>query len=371
MKIGYLITRSDTVGGAHVHVLDLAVRAQAEGHDVEVWVGGDGPYATLLRNADLKVRNLSHLTRPIKLSADVVAVLEIYRLIKEFDPDLIHTHSVKAGLLGRVAARLVNKPSVFTAHGWAFTEGIPERSRKLAGFLEQCAAKISDSIICVSEFDRGLALKFGVGDDLILSRIHNGVPDVPFNLRAIGSRGRSIKIVSVARLDAPKDHALLIDALATIKDLPWELELIGDGPLTESVQAKVAAIGIADRVIFSGLCNDVPRRLAGADLFVLVSGFEGFPLSILEAMRAKLPVIASNVGGVSESVMEGVTGFLVPKGEKGPLADRLRLLLGDRDLRLRLGEQGRALYERDFSFEVMFSRTFDVYRNVLKRRGSK
>jgi glycosyltransferase involved in cell wall biosynthesis len=102
-----------------------------------------------------------------------------------------------------------------------------------------------------------------------------------------------------------------------------------------------------------------------------VSGFEGFPLSILEAMRAKLPVIASNVGGVSESVMEGVTGFLVPKGEKGPLADRLRLLLGDRDLRLRLGEQGRALYERDFSFEVMFSRTFDVYRNVLKRRGSK
>lgn len=371
MKICYLITRSDTVGGAHVHVLDIAVRAQANGHEVEVWVGGDGPYAALLRQSNLKVKNLRYLKRQIKPDADIVAVFELCKLIKEANPDIIHCHSVKAGLLGRVAARMCNKASVFTAHGWAFTEGIPERSRRLAIFLERYAAKISNAIICVSEYDRKLALKVGVGNDLLLRTINNGVLDVPSLMHVVGLKRELVRIVSVARLDAPKDHALLIDALATIKSVAWELELIGDGPLADLIKAKASMLGVADRVTFSGLCNDVPQRLAKADLFVLVSGFEGFPLSILEAMRAKLPVIATDVGGVSESVIEGVTGFLVPKGDKGALADRLHRLLCERDLRIRLGEQGRASYERNFTFEVMFNKTFGIYRDVLARRGGR
>lgn len=369
MKICYVITRSDTVGGAHIHVLDLAARAQAEGNDVAVLVGGDGPYASLLRSHGLKVVTLSHLVRPIRPHADLLAVFECLRTLRGLNPDIVHTHSAKAGLIGRVTAKLTGKPVVFTAHGWSFTEGIAERSRRLAMFLERHAAKISDAIICVSEYDRRLALNLGVGTEALLTRIHNGVLDVPPEMRAKHSGNGPIKIISVARLDAPKDHALLIDSLAKIKDLPWELELIGDGPLTECIQAKATTLGISERVLFSGLCNDVPQRLAKADLFVLASGFEGFPLSILEAMRANLPVIASDVGGVSESVVEGTTGFLVPKGDKDALADRLRLLITDPELRKRLGLQGRFFYEREFSFDVMYNRTFEIYQRVLERRG--
>lgn len=369
MKICFIITRSDTVGGAHIHVLDLASRAQADGNEVTVLVGGDGPYASLLRQHGLKVVSLIHLVRPIRPHVDVLAVSECIRAIKRINPDIVHTHSTKAGLIGRVAAKLAGKPVVFTAHGWSFTEGIAERSRRLAMFLERHAAKISDAIICVSEYDRRLALNLGVGTEALLTRIHNGVLDVPPEMRAKHSGNGPIKIISVARLDAPKDHALLIDSLAKIKDLPWELELIGDGPLTECIQAKATTLGISERVLFSGLCNDVPQRLAKADLFVLASGFEGFPLSILEAMRANLPVIASDVGGVSESVVEGTTGFLVPKGEKDALADRLRLLITDPELRMRLGLQGRSFYEREFSFDVMYNRTFEIYQRVLERRG--
>ena len=332
-------------------------------------VGGDGPYASLLRQHGLKVVSLIHLVRPIRPHVDVLAVSECIRAIKRINPDIVHTHSTKAGLIGRAAAKLAGKPVVFTAHGWSFTEGIAERSRRLATFIERHAARISDAIICVSEYDRRLALHLGVGNEALLTRIHNGVLDVPTEMRANHSGNGPVKIISVARLDAPKDHALLIDALATIKDIPWELELIGDGPLTESIRARANSLGIGERVLFSGLCNDVPERLSKADLFVLASGFEGFPLSILEAMRANLPVIASDVGGVSESVVEGTTGFLVPKGDKDALADRLRLLITDPELRKRLGLQGRFLYEREFSFDVMYNRTFEIYQRVLERRG--
>lgn len=352
-----------------MHVLDLATRAAHDGHEVEILLGGRGPYFTLLKSNGLQVRELRHLIRPIRPLSDILAIFECWKALRRLAPDVIHAHSTKAGLIGRLVGKLCGKPVVFTAHGWAFTEGIAERSRRLAMFLERHAARISDAIICVSEYDRRLALHLGVGNEALLTRIHNGVLDVPTKMRANHSGKGPVKIISVARLDAPKDHALLIDALATIKDIPWELELIGDGPLTESIRLRANSLEIGERVMFSGLCNDVPERLSKADLFVLASGFEGFPLSILEAMRANLPVIASDVGGVSESVVEGTTGFLVPKGDKDALADRLRRLITDPELRMRLGLQGRSFYEREFSFDVMYNRTFEIYQRVLERRG--
>ena len=371
MKILYLITRSDTVGGAHVHLLDLASRAQADGHTVEVMVGGNGLYAELLRGKGLRVVNLRYLVRPIKPHLDVLAVLECWRAFRRFKPDIVHVHSTKAGLVGRAASKVAGLPVVFTAHGWAFTEGIAERSRRLAVTFEKCAARLSDAIICVSEYDRQLALRMGVGNALLLTRIHNGVPEVSAAQRSIPQRAGARRIICVARLDAPKDHALLLDALAMLEDLPWVLELIGDGPLTQDVQQKARDLGLADRVEFSGLCNDVPTRLAASDVFVLASDWEGLPLSILEAMRAGLPVVASDVGGVSESVTDDVTGFLVPKGEKAILANRLRRLLADTALREKMGRAGRVIYMREFEFEVMYQRTHQVYQDVLMHRVTR
>lgn len=369
LKILYLITRSDTVGGAHVHLLDLASRAQADGHTVEVMVGGNGLYAELLRGKGLQVVNLRYLVRPIKPHLDVLAVLECWRAFIRFKPDIVHVHSTKAGLVGRAASKLAGLPVVFTAHGWAFTEGIAERSRRLAVFLEKCAARLSDAIICVSEYDRQLALRMGVGNASLLTRIHNGVPEVSADQHSIPQKAGGLRIICVARLDAPKDHALLLAALVMVKHLPWVLELIGDGPLTQAVKQKTRDLGLADRVEFSGLCSDVPLRLARSDVFVLASGWEGLPLSILEAMRAGLPVVASDVGGVSESVTDDVTGFLVHKGDKTALANRLMRLLNDAALRRKMGLAGRAAYEHEFAFEVMYQRTKQVYEEVLAHKA--
>lgn len=349
-----------------MHVLDLAVAAQREGHQVQVLVGGDGPYARILREHGLQVVNLRHLVRPIRPHIDFLAVLECLRAFWRFKPDIVHAHSTKAGLVGRLAARLAHIPAVFTAHGWAFTEGVAERSRRLAIMLERRAAKWSKAIICVSEYDRKLALSLGVGNEALLIRIHNGVPDVS-RLPQSGTERHKVRLVSIARLDVPKDHVLLVEALATVHDIAWELELIGDGPLTETVRERVHALGLADKVLFSGLCNDVPQRLEKADIFVLVSRWEGLPLSILEAMRAGVPVVASNVGGVSEAVQDDRTGYLVDKGDMPMLADRLRRLMLDKQLRGQMGEAGRALFEREFLFDIMYQRTVSVYQQALGR----
>lgn len=365
MKIVFLITRSDTIGGAHVHVQDLAVACQEDGHDVTVLVGGQGPYIELLRSRGLRVETLKHLTRPIHPLRDLLALIELVRAFRLMRPDLAHVHSTKAGLVGRLAAKLVGVPVIFTAHGWAFTEGIAERSRRFALFLERMAARWSKAIICVSDYDRRLALAHGVGSEESLVRVHNGVPDVGGDLRAIGHEGTKLRIVSVARLDVPKDHALLLEALAEVREIPWELELVGDGPLTEAVREKARRLSLDERVHFSGLCNDVPERLARADMFVLVSDWEGLPLSVLEAMRAELPVVASDVGGVAEAVSDEVTGYLVPKGNRQVLAERLRTLLLDGAKRRRMGVQGRARYEKEFAFEIMYRRTMNLYHSVL------
>ena len=169
----------------------------------------------------------------------------------------------------------------------------------------------------------------------------------------------------VARMAWQKDHATLLRALAPLKELDWQLELVGDGPLLSSIEALAASLGIASRVRFAGFRSDVAERLADGQIFVLTSNWEGFPRSVLEAMRAGLPVIASDVGGVRESVRDGETGFVVPPGNVDVLRDRLRVLIASPLQRRRMGEAGRALYEKRFSFERLAAETSAVYDSVF------
>ena len=130
-------------------------------------------------------------------------------------------------------------------------------------------------------------------------------------------------LTMVARFEPQKDHPSLLKALARLRNHAWRLELIGEGPLLERTRDLARSLGIADRVEFLGQRSDVAERLATSQVYVLSSNWEGFPRSILEAMRAGLPVVASDVAGVSEAVVDGVTGYVVPRGETEPWQRRL------------------------------------------------
>jgi glycosyltransferase involved in cell wall biosynthesis len=255
-------------------------------------------------------------------------------------------------------------PVLFTAHGWGFTEGRPWSQRIAFWLVEWATAPLAARIITVCDSDLQAALQTCLTRRDRLVAIANAMPEVAQSLRARPEKSPP-KLVMVARLSYWKDHPTLLHALAGLLDLDWELELVGDGPLRQETELLAASLGIASRVRFAGYRDDVPARLADAQVFVLATKWEGFPRSILEAMRAGLPVIASEVGGVRESVRDGETGFVVPGGDVAALRDRLRLLLLSSGERLRMGSAGRDWYEKRFSLERLVAETTAVYEAVL------
>ncbi|MBA2459809.1 MAG: glycosyltransferase family 4 protein [Gemmatimonadales bacterium] len=364
MKIVYLVTKADPIGGAQIHVRDLAAAMRDQGHLPTVITSGSGPFIDDLRAWKIPVRVLRHLSAPIHPVRDLLALREIRSALLELRPDLVAAHSSKAGILGRVAARSLEVPVVFTVHGWAFTPGIPASHAAVYRRVERLVGPLATKIITVSEFDRRLALDARIAAEHRVVTVHNGMPDISPTLRADPTRTPP-RLVMVARLGAQKDHPTLLHALAGLQHHPWELDLIGEGPLMKQTEHLAASLGLGKRVRFLGQRMDVDQLLADAQISVLITNWEGFPLSILEAMRAGLPVVASSVGGIGESVRDGDTGYLVPRGAVEPLRRRLEEMLTDPLLRRRLGANGRASYERNFTLDHTVAKTLAVYQDVL------
>lgn len=367
MRVLQVITRGDDIGGAQAHVRELAHGLQRLGIEVLVAAGGDGPFGDLIRHRGLPYHSLRHMTRAIHPLKDPLALRELILLTRSFRPDLVAAHSSKAGWLARLAGRLTHTPTCFTVHGWAFSEGVPQPWRSVYQTVEHLAAPLADRLITVSDYDRALALRSAVGRPEQLVTIYNGVSDVP--TPQVAPRAGPLTILMVARFAVPKDHSTLLRAAALLPGGDWRLQFAGDGPLQRAAEALARELGVAQRVQFLGERSDVPALLAAADLFVLASRWEGLPICIIEAMRAGLPVIASDVGGVRELVAAGETGLLIPPGDPQTLAAALQRLIQNPELRQEMGSRGRQRFACEFTAEVMVKQTLQVYEQVLRAHG--
>ena len=365
MRIAFIITRTDSVGGAQVHVRDLATRLLQDGHEPLVITGEAGPYTETLTAAGIRSLACPDLCREIRPRQDARAFTTLRGAVRTFQPDLISTHSSKAGWLGRLAAKATGTPCLFTAHGWAFTHGVPNPHRTVYRVLERAAAPLAVKIVCVSEHDRQIGLAAGMATERLVT-VHNGMPDVPARLRARPGDGNPVRIVMVARMDRQKDHATLLQALRDINDV--HVDLVGGGPGEASIRALAGDLGLSDRVHLLGQRNDIAEVLARAHVFALITHWEGFPRSTLEAMRAGLPVVVSDVGGAAEAVEEGATGYVVPRGDVAAVRERIAGLAGNAGLRRAMGTAGRRRYEAAFTFDHMFARTRGVYDEILAGR---
>ena len=365
MKIAYVITRSDEVGGAHIHVRDLAQWMSNLGHEVKVFVGGEGVFTEKLTEVNLSVFRLQYMQREISPINDIKAINELKSALKEYSPDLVSAHSAKAGMIARIACRILRLPCIFTAHGWSFARGTARPKRDIFLLIEKLLAPLSAKIITVCEQDKNFALTHSLCKEEKLNVIHNAMPDVSTELLATASN-TCAHLIMVARFEYPKDHQILIEALSNLKDLDWELDLIGDGPLMSAIRQQAAELGIDQKIRFLGRRWDGAEMMAVADVFILTSFWEGFPRSIIEAMRARLPVVASDVAGVSEAVIDGTTGYLIRDRDAKVLKEKLALLIGNPNQRARLGESGRQRYEKLFTFERMANKTLDLYNCVLQ-----
>jgi glycosyltransferase involved in cell wall biosynthesis len=195
--------------------------------------------------------------------------------------------------------------------------------------------------------------------------VHNGMPDNAPQ-RDHDKASGPVRLLMVGRHSPQKDHPVLFRALAELKDKPWTADLVGVGPDEDKHKAMIRKLGLVERVRFLGYCKHVPDLMAAADIYVLASNWEGLPRSIIEAMRAGLPTVASDVGGNREMITDDRTGYLAPRGDAKALARHLAVLIDNPRKRRMLGANARRLFEQRFTFDAMFERTLGIYRDVAR-----
>jgi glycosyltransferase involved in cell wall biosynthesis len=364
-RILIIITLAE-VGGAQSHVSALLPALTSE-FEVVVAAHGPGPLRDVARAGGARFIGLRHVRRALHPWHDALGLGEVMWLVRRLRPDIVHTHSSKAGVLGRVGATMANAPvRMFTAHGWAFLayEGW---ARRLYLWADRLMARVTNVVVCVSERERseGLRARTCRSDRTVV--INNAV-DVQAAPRA-PLAGDPPRVISVTRFKAPKDPLTFVRGLAELAPGSFRATLVGDGPDAPTVAAAVDTAGLKEVVELAGERSDVPTLLAQADVFVLTSRSEGLPMSLLEAMAAGLPVVASAVGGVPEAVVDGETGLLLPPNDPGALAAALRTLLDDANLRRRLGAAGRTRALSLFNLPRFQEAHVNLYHDTLRRRG--
>jgi len=370
MKILYVVTGAE-YGGASRHVLVLMEYMKNQGHEVGLVSAREGRITREARKIGALLYPNPHFISRVCPHKDIRAVVHLYRSMREFKPDLVSSHSTKAGYAARICGAMLSSPVIFTAHGWAFTEGRSFWKRLCLSAVEGVASTVTSKIICVSEHDRDLALKFHIGRSDQLVVIHNGIDSKLF-LEADGSEFRDSfdldgkpVMTMVGRLVAQKDPLVLLEACSLVK-AEFMLFLVGDGNLRDRIDRIIRdRPSLKGAVHLIGEREDIHRVLTASDIFVLSSRWEGLPRSVIEAMMAGLPVVASRVGGVAELVEHGRTGILVPPGDPVALAKALESLLRDVKLRKCMGAAGRKRALKQFNLDSMLCSTHRVYEEVL------
>jgi glycosyltransferase involved in cell wall biosynthesis len=360
-RVLLLITLAE-VGGAQSYVAAL-LPALAERYDVVLAAYGEGPLVEEAARKGARFVPLQHVRRPIHPLRDLAGFVELTRLFRRERPQVVHASSSKAGVLGRLAAAATRVPvRFFTVHGWAFS-AYSGAASLLYRVSDRLMAPLTTVTICVSEQELAAGLEAGTCSAERSVVIHNAV-DVAAAPRS-GHDRLVPRLIAVGRLKAPKDFLTLVRALARLPEGGFDVMLVGDGPDRGEVEDEIRKLGVEGRVQLAGERSDVPALLADSDVFVLSSRSEGLPVSVLEAMAAELPVVASNVGGLGELVVDGQTGVLVPPGDPEALAEALGRLIGDRELRRRLGAAGRARAERLFDLDAFRQAHLDLYDRQL------
>ena len=357
-RILILVTLAE-VGGAQSYVMALLPEL-ARRFDVTVAAWGPGPVVEAARRAGVGYVPLRFVRRDVSWR-EPLGALELALLCARLRPHIVHANSSKAGVLGRMAAWLARVPiRIFTAHGWAFMQYHGSASRVYL-VLERLARPLTTRVVCVSQRTLEAGVAAGVCSRSHAVVIRNAVDgDVP----QASLDGEPPRIVSVGRLKEPKDFGALFAALARVAS-PYRAVVIGDGPDRSSLEPAARAAGVE----LLGGRDDIPQQLADSDVFVLASRSEGMPVSVLEAMAAGLPVVASAVGGIPELAVDGETALLVEPGDVEALAGAIERLLADPELRRRLGAAGRQRVLDQYGLAEFRDAHVRLYREELAARG--
>ncbi len=384
MTVLHLITRV-TLGGTVSDIIDSVLATARGGYRTILATGVEDGEISMVEDArarGCRVEVIPELKRKISPAKDLVALWRIVRLLRREQVALLHTHTSKAGFLGRLAGRLSGTPAVVhTPHGHIFYGYYGRALTALFVALERVAAPLADRIVVLTEQEMLDHLERRIGRREQFVVIPSGVDLETIRARApareearrrLGVADDSLLVVGVGRLVPIKGFDVLVRALPAIaRAAPAaRLTLVGDGPDRAALVTEARALGVANRLELAGAHTEVAPFLAAADLLVAPSRNEGQGKSLVEAMALGLPVVAARVGGIPAVVEDGETGRLVPPDDPPALAGAVTQLLADPELRRRMGAAGRRRAEQ-FSLRVMEARLLSLYSELCARKGAE
>lgn len=391
----YVITKLE-LGGAQKQLISLIDRLDKKRYNISLFTARTGfLLSDVSSRNDISVYTSRFLERPISPLGDLIALCEIYRLVRQQRVDIIHTHSSKAGILGRLAAGLAGvKAIVHTVHGWSFNDYQPQVLRLLYIWLERFTARFTQCIIVLSECDKQKGLSHRIGKNDAYRIIPCAIDysefchtdDTVRQELGIGADESVIGMVSCLKSQkAPQDFIKLaritIDMLkphtqhkgprnGTCRQNSLKFILVGDGILRNDIQRLIRMHNVKKHVILTGWRRDIPRLLSCFDVFVLTSLWEGLPVTALEAMASSKPVIVTDTGGIAECIKDGYNGFLVAAGHIEEMAQKLICLLNDDTLRKRMGSAAKASLNEKCSIDHMVAVTEKIYEGCLGERNN-
>lgn len=343
------------------------------------FVFSPSPEGAMLLDLGFSVKEI-YIDRKINPWLDAISILKLIRYFQDMQPHIVHTHTSKAGVVGRIAARIAGISNVIhTVHGFPFHQEMSKVKYIAYKQIERKIAQITDIMLSQSQEDIITAHNLGIkpcqGE---LIQIGNGVnlkefdpeaysPKQRFEVRESLAIGKTnLVITMIGRVNREKGYHDLVEALQRIRDLPWQALFIGsdEGFLT-ALRQLINNYNLQDRIQLLGQRNDIPDLLAATDIYVLPSYREGMPRSLIEAQAMALPCVATDIRGCREVVEEDVTGFIVKPGDSEALGRSLRKLLLDSQLRRSMGTAGRQRMQRYFDETEVARKVMAIYEHTL------
>jgi glycosyltransferase involved in cell wall biosynthesis len=381
VKILRIITRLN-VGGPAKHVTILTRDLNDRDWHSLLVAGRVGPFEGSVvehtRQQGVEPILINELVRPTHPINDVIAFLKLLLLILREKPDIVHTHTSKAGAVGRLAAIICQVPVVVhTFHGHVFHAYFHSIPTLLFQSIERLLARFTDVLIALGENQKKELVGFRIAEEDKIQVVPLGLELGPFlNATAEGKLRRELGFDSstplvgiVGRLAPVKGHMIFLNAAARILGRRRDIHfvIVGDGELRAELEQYTAGLDITDNVHFIGFRFDLPEIQRDLDVVALSSHNEGLPVALIEAMASERPVVATRVGGVSDLVTDGVTGILVPPADDEALADAILLALSNREEAGRMAAQAKAYVAERFTAQRLVRDIRELYTRLLDR----
>lgn len=374
IKILHVITHLP-IGGAQDNTLYTVELLDKEKYDISLCCNLEGALVERAKKIEaIKLFDIPFLCREVSPYRDIRAFLSLYKLFKEEDFTIIHTHSSKAGLLARLAAVLNKTPIVIhTIHGFAFNDFMNALKKNFFIYVEKLLAKWTDVLITVSNLNKKKIIDLNIAHENKIKNIYSGIDLSLFTnkrnddfRKELNLENDHLLLGSVGRLSDQKDPITMIEAFGIIsKPFPnAHLALVGDGELKGKILEKIDKLKLNGKVHLTGNKNNPWSVYHSMDLFIMSSIYEGLGRSITEALSCGVPVVCTDVEGVPEIVRDNITGILVPPKDSNKLADGITRTLNEMETAKKMAEEGRRFVNDNFDVNKMVTDIDSLYNTL-------